>query len=235
MEMHMNTGSARLLRDVLTVFALSLAAIFATGCGDDDANDPGATPTTQPASATPPGGSMGTGNRELQPGTYTSEQFAVPVTLTVGEGWEVVVDRPDIYVVEHPAAEDGPFGFIGFLLPEQAYNPTETNLVLGPAPEDFVAWFSSHRLIDVVSTEPVTLGGLTGTRLDLAIDQGERFDILETSDGPIEVRFRDRFAVAVLDANERQLLVMYGSDLPINFEAFDSVAQAVLATVTFNE
>jgi hypothetical protein len=217
---------------------LVMAAVLSFGCGSDDSND-SATNAAEPratertGAATTPAATAG--SVELSAGTHTSDQFVVPTSFTVGEGWILGIDNLDILAIEYlsPRDDDAPAGYIAFLRPERTYNPTEMNLVLGPAPEDFAAWFGAHRLLDVVSSEPTTLAGLAGTRVEIDVDQGDSFDLFELSDGAYGVYYRDHIAVYVLDAAGKQLLVSYGADSVGGFPAFEEFAQQVLETVSF--
>jgi hypothetical protein len=223
---------------LVSAVALLGSAAVAAACGSDESDSAAftATATTASASATPQAVATDSATRTLPAGTHTSQQFAIPFTLSVPAGWEVMVDNPDIFAIEHPRAADAPFAYIVFMVPEQAYEPAESGPVLAAAPTDFAHWLSNHRLLNVVGTGPATLGGLTGTRVDIATnDPFGGFPLFKLSDGDFDVRFRDRFAFVVLNRAQSQVLVSYGSDLPVNFEAAEALTQAVLATVSFQE
>jgi len=221
----------------LLVFPLGTALLISSvlACGGDD-ETPEATDRASPtvdeatSSASPP-----TVGEALSPGTYRTQSFGIPVTFAVGEGWKKPVDNPDFFVLEHPPSADGPFGFIGFHLPRETYNPTQSNLELGPPPSDFVEWITNHRLLQIVESQPVTLGGAEGTQFEITTDTVSDFPLFKLSDDDLELRFRGHIRMVVLDVAGSQLLVTYGSDLPTNFDNFEPMAETVLATVEFGE
>ena len=216
------------------VLIILASAILTAACGGDDEDSPEPTPSPEPSEATQVTTSPASRD-SLPAGTHTSENFGISVSVTVGDGWKRAVDAPDFFVVEHPRAVDGPFGYIAFIRPEQVYNPTESTLELGTPPSDFVEWFKTHRLINVIETRDVTVGGIQGTELEIATETFSDFGLFKISDGDYELRFEDRIVMIVLEVSGSQLLVSYGSDLPTNFDAFDPAAQDVLASVEFSE
>jgi hypothetical protein len=216
---------------------LVMAAAAMMGCGGDDESDDGGedAPTEAAATDSPTEATSGGGTGALTPGEHTTEEFATPATYTVGEGWEAFVDNPDFFVMERLRTAEEPVLFIAFLRPEEAYNPTETTLELGPAPADFAQWLQDHRLLEVVDMREVTLGGLMGTQFEVTTDTFSAVNLFKTSDGDFDLRFQDHISVAVLDAGDSQVLVMYGSDLPTDFDRIEADAEEVLASMEFGQ
>ena len=222
----------------LIAVPLALVAVIAVACGDDGAKgtpEAGSPSASVTAGASPTSAAGGA----LSAGTHTSESFATAVSLTVGEGWKLVVDAPDIFVVERTPQPGSTFGYIAFLYPPEVYDPTETELLLEPPPADFVTWFNDHRLLTIVDTQPVTLGGIEGTAFEITAGNTSGFvsdfPLFKQSDGDYELSYRDHIRMDVVDRGGKELLVTYGSDKPDNFDAFEPLATEVLNTVEFGE
>ena len=212
-----------------------ITAVAMSACGDDDGGQATEATSSPESASKAPVEPTTAGDEAFPEGTHTSEGFGIPVTLTVGDGWKRPVDDPDFFALEYPRKVDAPFGYIAFLLPTQTYNPTESNLVLGPPPTDFVGWITNHRLLNIVDTKDVILGGLEGTELEITMSTVSDFPLFKLSDGDYELRFEDHIRMLVLNAGGSQVLVTYGSDLPTNFDDFEPMAEDVLATVEFAE
>jgi hypothetical protein len=55
------------------------------------------------------------------------------------------------------------------------------------------------------------------------------------SDGDYSLRYNDHFSVAVLNAGDSQVLIMYESELPADFDNIEADAEEILATLEFEE
>ena len=165
-------------------------------------------------------------------GTFSSSQLPISVTVTAPDGWEQPsdADQPDIFVVIQPGR-----GFIDFVQPTQVYNrASETSSELSDPPADYVAWFNENALVDVLSTEPATIGGLEGTRLEIKNDSYD-FALYKLSDGSdYELNLSDHVYTYVLDADGTQIIVTCGvqrGEDPL--ATFREKCDEVLSTVEF--
>jgi hypothetical protein len=215
--------------------AILLAAALVLACGDDEKSGEVSDGTSPTAATGSPTTGTGAGEDALPAGEHMSAGFGTAVTFTVGEGWQKPVDLPDILVLERPRTAQKPLIDIAFVRPAEAYNPTEAQLVLGRAPADFVSWIGSHRLLKVEDEKAVSIGGLTGTQLEITGDAEDDFHLFRLSDGDYSLRYNDHFSVAVLNAGDSQVLIMYESELPADFDNIEADAEEILATLEFEE
>jgi hypothetical protein len=112
----------------------------------------------------------------LAPGTYTTREMEVPLTFTVPDGWVNDWDVPLGYaIVPADAAETSEPGIFIFL---DVYASTQTACSRLPAPgvgraaADLVAWLASLPDLSITPPEAVTVGGLSGTRVDVSVTSG---------------------------------------------------------------
>ncbi len=211
-----------MLKPFLTV-ALMLA-VFIAGCGDDDdGGDNTPAPSTE-----------GTSIAAASPASevIASETFEPAVAMTVAGDWDVVLDTATELIVDHPREVQTPGGVIAFALPEKVYNP-ENTLEQQDTPADLVDWFNSHRLLIVRAEEAATLGGLTGTRLEVVANNVDDFPLFEVSDGAFEIRFNEHFYAYVLDSDGQQMLVFVSVENPAQLSTFMTAAQPALDSVEF--
>jgi hypothetical protein len=214
----------------LTLLLFSLLAALAVACGgDDEATDQPTAAATEDTTEEPTATDGGDGGDEQ---TFSSSQLPISVTVTVPEGWEHPsdADQPDIFVV----LEQGR-GFIDFVQPTEVYNrASETSSELGEPPADYVAWFNENALVEVLSTEPATIGGLEGTRLEIK-NTSYDFALYKMSDGlDYELNLSDHVYTYVLDADGTQIIVACGvqrGEDPLT--TFEEKCDEVLSTVEF--
>jgi len=139
------------------VLAIALA-LLVTGCGGSAAS-----PSPLGSAATP-----------LAAGTYTSSAFRPAVTFTVPDGWELAVDSPT-YLQLRPAGSDVT-GIHLFRDPSAASQdpscPTTAEPGIGTTSSDLATWLRARKGLAVGEPAMVTVGGLRGTSLDLAIADG---------------------------------------------------------------
>ncbi len=153
-EVHGVSAASRSL--VLIAVAVALAA-----CGGAVAPPaPAATPDTTAPASTP-----------MPAGTYTTATFQPPLTFTVPDGWELVADTPT-WVQLRPAGTQNIGIYLfrdAFALSQDPACPTTAEPGVGTTSTELTAWLRG--LPGLVASSPalVTVGGLRGTSLDLAI------------------------------------------------------------------
>lgn len=110
---------------------------------------------------------------DLAPGTYTSAELEVPLTFTVPAGWTNDWDVPLGYaLVPADAAEisePGIFIFLDVYASNQAACTRTQAAGVGRASADLVAWLGSLPDLSLSAPQAVTVGGLSGTRVDVAV------------------------------------------------------------------
>jgi hypothetical protein len=122
------------------------------------------------ASATPTGPS----DSPLPAGTHTSTVFQPAVTFTVPDGWTLASDSAD-YLQLRPAGQDvrGIHLFRGVAAASQDPScPIEAEPGIGSGSTELVEWIRGLDGLVVSSPAMVSIGGLRGVSIDLAIAPG---------------------------------------------------------------
>lgn len=149
---------------VKTVLIGAVAITFAlAGCAP---TGNGAPPTPTPAASV----AAFTLGEELEPGTYTSETFATPLTFTVPAGWKVFEDEPG-HIGLARMANDGPPLLVMRDIDAAAKScAEEAEPNVGRSPEELTSWLAGHE--GLVTTDPLatTVGGLDGYTMDTAME-----------------------------------------------------------------
>lgn len=112
-----------------------------------------------------------TGPRALEPGTYRSQAFQPQVTFTLPDGWWLPADTPD-YLGLQPVSSDlvGIHLFRDPLPASQDQScPIEPEPGVSASAMALVTWFRSLPGFAASNPKPVTIGGLQGIEIDLAI------------------------------------------------------------------
>ena len=107
--------------------------------------------------------------RELDPGTYRTEEFDPAFTFEVGKGWTNVPPEADDEVFMEGGRGEVGLGFAN-IREVYVYEPTkDTERTVVEAPEDMVGWFLRHPHLRTSEPERVEVGGVEGVRFDLAV------------------------------------------------------------------
>lgn len=152
-------GVRRSGRLPLAVLLGSIVAALLAGCAGAPS---GATAVPSPAPSA------------LPAGTYTSSAFQPAVTYTVPAGWWVASDLSDYFALQ-PVASDltGIHFFRDPLAASQdAACPTTAAPGVGKLSLEIAAWIRGLPGIIASSPRMVTVGGLRGVELDLALNTG---------------------------------------------------------------
>jgi hypothetical protein len=146
--------------------AMTALVLGACSSGGDDA----AEVTTTTASDDAAGTEGFVLDEELDPGTYHSESFLIPISVTVPEGWEIFEDEPGQFGLDVVAHPEPPVLII------RDVAASALGCVEGPAEGvDTTAAVIADTLANrdgIVASEPepVSIGGLDGVMLDVALD-----------------------------------------------------------------
>ena len=127
---------------------------------------------------TPAGGGSGSGASPvasaLPPGTYTSRAFKPAVTYTLPEGWQNPDDLAD-HLALIPAGSQvaGIFLFRDpRAMSQDPTCPTKPEPGVGGLSTELVAWIRSRPGLVVSDLKMVTVGGLRGVEIEVAIADG---------------------------------------------------------------
>jgi hypothetical protein len=138
--------------------SLILAAVLLAACSSAPA-------TATPAPTLPPA---------LPPGTYTSAAFQPAVTYTVPNGWRVASDSSDYFALQPANSEIT--GIHIFRDPQAASQdptcPTSPEPGVGTGSLELATWIRGLPGMVASSPRMVTVGGLRGVELDLALNTG---------------------------------------------------------------
>ena len=147
-----------LARQWLARLSLAILAVALAGCG-------GSGPTTAPASPPP---------SALPAGTYTSASFQPAVTFTLPDGWTKPLDSA-AYLELRPAGSDvtGIFLFRDAQAASQdPACPATPEPGVGRTSSELAAWIRERPGLLVSDPRLASVGGLSGTGLDLGIVAG---------------------------------------------------------------
>jgi len=122
-------------------------------------------PAATPAPTLPPA---------LAPGTYASTAFQPAVTYTVLSGWRVAQDSPDYFALQPADSEITGIHFFGDPLAasQDPTCPTSPEPGVGTLSLELATWIRGLPGIVASSPRMVTVGGLRGVELDLALNTG---------------------------------------------------------------
>ena len=134
---------------LLVGVVLAFCALAAVACGEPEV----AKPRPLPEDA-----------RELDPGTYRTEEFEPAFSFGVGEGWtNLPLEKPDVLALLR-----GQRVLLGFIKVRKVYKPDESYGVV-EAPDDPVGWLRRHPLLRTSAPRTVTVGGIEGRRIDVTV------------------------------------------------------------------
>jgi hypothetical protein len=171
-------GSSALLLSSLALTDTT-AATSTTEPGSGDAESTAVVSGADEAATASTPGAVGPATRlePLPAGTYVSEAFMPPLTYTVPEGWKMFSDHVNEYGLEPADAPDVFEPLQGLTVyvwrdveaaaPEFCASfPVEG---LGYSAEKITAWLASFEGLVTTQPAPVTVGGLDGFRIDVAM------------------------------------------------------------------
>lgn len=119
----------------------------------------------------------------LQPGTYDSRSFEPAVTFMVPQGWENTLDS--LWQLDLSYTAGGQYTYpdgttfhdgISIFLDPVAESSTTVNALegVGRSAHDLALWLNSHADLIASGLAPVTVGGVNGYRISLALPTGPR-------------------------------------------------------------
>jgi hypothetical protein len=237
-------------------------ALLLSSCGGDSGDSaPSGAETAQTAGSgptTPEAIPLAGG--PLEPGTYTFDGFEQPLTFTVGEGWEALIQEGQqgeaklgaFFALLH---QDHPAANLAFIETTRVVDPAkdwdeEGNVV--PLPDDLVAWFAEHPYLEAEEPFETSLGTLPARAVDVYVARVPRngwpscggqcvlwFPLsVDQEDGPLtpdDLVFgganEEYDRQIVADVGGQPFVADIGALKQNAFERFVPVAEEVLATV----
>ncbi|WP_062203677.1 hypothetical protein [Demequina salsinemoris] len=145
-----------------------LGTIVLTSCSTSPAIDePSGGESSTPAASTTWAYALGS---ELTPGTYTSQNFATPVTFTVPAGWKVFEDGPGELGLARIANDGPPLLVLRDIDAAATDCAEEAEPGVGRDPADIVDWLVNHDGLQTSDPVAVSIDRLDGYEIDLSID-----------------------------------------------------------------
>ncbi len=210
--------------------AASLAALAMSGCGGTDSvasSRPEATNTAAARALTDVGGlplpmTFGGPYEPLTAGRYRSDTFAIPIEMTLDEGWVSgggeLKELLDVYTASSEGAALDFWTLPTVIDPSDATGMTDID-----APSDLVAFLHEHDRLTTGPKEQVSVGGHPATAFEFTVDPSKTLSspkcpgpcvpITDLSDGG-QVGFLegDRGRIFVVKrASGRPLVIAYSS------------------------
>ena len=185
--------------------------------------------------------------KPLQPGEYRTEEFEPSFSFRVSEGWKN--SPPEAFDILLLGKEPGGFGAVNV---QRVYEPTKSGLpIVVNTPKHLVGWLEHHPYLKTSHPEPVSVGGVKGLQLDVAVakdlpddyhsgvcssiaEPEECVDLFKVSThhSPVFVSERSKLHLIVTKDELSGLTVAMGyASRSTNFEEFAPEAQKVLDSV----
>jgi hypothetical protein len=185
--------------------------------------------------------------KALQPGGYRTEEFEPSFSFRIGKGWKN--DPPEAFDILLLGREKGGLGAVNV---QRVYEPTKSGTpIVVHTPEDLVGWLEHHPYLKTSDPEPVSVGGVEGQQLDVAVakdlpedyhsgvcssiaEHEECVDVFRVSNPHswIAVSESDKFRLIVLQNELSGETVALGyASRSTNFDEVAPEAQKVIDTV----
>jgi hypothetical protein len=104
--------------------------------------------------------------KALQPGQYRTEEFEPSFSFRIGKGWKN--GTPVAFDVM--LLTGGRTDRLGAVNVQRVYEPSKSGTpIVVHTPEDLVAWLEHHPYLKTSDPEPVSVGGVKGLQLDVAV------------------------------------------------------------------
>lgn len=246
------------MRRTIGVVGLLFAVVLTiSACGGDSGQESGeggtAPETTQTTAATETADKTKTAktlperpDQPLAPGKYVTDEFEPAFTFRLDqEGWFVFIGEMPGTLIAYQATSSSS-GVLAFDNPQKVFDPQRLpETVAIPEPENWVAWFQDHPYFETTKPEPVSVGDVSGMRLDVTVASAPKdypeecpvpcVDMYPLSDGTrIQATVGEPEPVIVLKIEGETVLIYVASmegTPDKEYEEFVPKAQEVLDTV----
>jgi hypothetical protein len=211
-----------------------LVFLLLSACGGDETESNKARPLPEDRKA-------------LAPGEYRTEEFEPSFSFRVGKGWEN--NPPEAYDVLLLGQKTGGLGAANV---QRVYEPSKSGTpIVVHTPKDLVGWLEHHPYLKTSDPKPVSVGGVEGQQVDVAVandlpgdyhsglcspiaDVEECVDLfrVSTHHSPIFVSGSDELRLIVLQNELSGQTVALGyASRSTYFDKFAPEAQKVIDTV----
>ena len=103
--------------------------------------------------------------KALQPGEYRTEEFEPSFSFRVGKGWEN--DPPEAFDVLLLGQKTGGLGAVNV---QRVYEPSKSGTpIVVHTPKNLVGWLEHHSYLKTSDPKPVSVGGVEGQQVDVAV------------------------------------------------------------------
>ena len=219
---------------------VAIVVTAACGGGESAAPDAGSKETT---AATTANNTLPEQPGPMPAGRYATEQFEPAFSFEVGKGWNIMIPEMRTALGIGSEPDEG----IAFTKTRRVFDPSKPSRPeTVSAPENagaWISWFQKHPNLETSKPKPVTIGNVSGMRIDVRASSVPRNYPHECGDlapcvllypfGEIDIMasyvgYLDRFIA--LDVNGEVVVVDIGAPSD-NFGDFSPRAQKVLDTV----
>jgi hypothetical protein len=103
--------------------------------------------------------------KALQPGQYRTEEFEPSFSFRIGKGWKN--DPPEAFDIVLLEQETGGLGAVNV---QRVYEPSKSGRpIVVNTPKDLVGWLEHHPYLKTSDPKTVSVGGVEGQQLDVAL------------------------------------------------------------------
>jgi hypothetical protein len=189
--------------------------------------------------------------KPLQPGQYRTEEFEPSFSFRVGKGWKN--DPPEAFDILVLGRETDGFGAVNV---QRVYEPSKSGTpIVVHTPKDLVGWLEHHPYLETSDPKTVSVGGVEGQQLDVAVAKdlpedyhsGVCSSIAEPEECVDLFRVSDPHSwISVLESDKSRLIVLQnelsGETVALgyvsrstNFDEFAPEAQKVIDTIEWGD
>ena len=214
----------------------SLVSILLLVCVLLSACEPATTPppaTPIPTTAVPPTAAP-TITATQGPTTYSPGKFGLPLSISFGPEWHVDTDLPDEFLlVGGTQAYEGVE--LVFMLVKDAKVGDPASKATMPWPDDFVAYLHSNGFLEVGEPMPITVGGVDGVQIDVAIKKtGEQRTLIKLAAHDwFYLDYDQYWRFIILDNVNGKRLLIGTTETPEGFSVAVELAQKIIDSVVF--
>jgi hypothetical protein len=192
--------------------------------------------------------------KALRPGEYRTEEFEPSFSFRVGKGWKDDVPEAFDVMLLSGGGTDG----LGAVNVQRVYEPSKSGTpIVVHTPEDLVAWLEHHPYLKTSDPKTVSVGGVEGQQLDVAVakdlpddyhsgvcspiadPEEECVDLFWLSTyhhSPISLSESDKLRLIVLQNELSGQTVALGyASRSTNFDEFAPEAQKVIDTIEWGD
>jgi hypothetical protein len=191
--------------------------------------------------------------KALQPGEYRTEEFEPSFSFRVGKGWKNGTPEAFDVMLLNGGGTDG----LGAVNVQRVYEPSKSGSpIVSSTPKDLVGGLEHHPYLKTSDPEPVSVGGVEGQQLDVAVAKDLPEDYHSGVCSPIAepeecvdlfwLSTHGHSPIFVLESDKLRLIVLQnelsGQTVALgyvsqstNFDEFAPEAQKVIDTIEWED